>query len=118
MTVDAGFADWLRAKAVYAQATDATVLATWGVDATESEIISPLALKDDALAEAARQIALWGGRPVVVDTHIVPGQRRDLYLRTVTLQIARLGYDAGIDCLVLGYAEGETTTQLAVLRRL
>lgn len=115
--VDPGYADWLRGTALIATETDATFATRWGERARETEIISALALKAGATAEAARQFAFLKG-PNVIDRHVVPGQRRDLIGRVVTLRHASLGYAAGVDCFVLQYEEGEAVTTLTVLRPL
>jgi hypothetical protein len=119
MAIDSGFIAWLQSIALYTTAADAGTVARWGADATTSEIISPLALKAGADAEAARQIAFLSG-PLAVDRLLVPGLRRDLLGQVFTAQGAPLGYAAGADVFVIGIAESETvqTTALLVLRRL
>lgn len=119
MPVDAAQVQWLKDGAKFEVSTDAGIVAAWGADASETEIVSPLALVADATPEAARQEAFLKG-PLVVDRHIVPGLKAHLTGRPVTLTIARLGYDAGLDVFVLGAEEqdGVELTTLTVLRRL
>lgn len=119
MTIDAGYVDWLRSAGLYTSAEDSAIVARWGDRAIESEIMTPLALKTGADAEAARQLALFSG-PLVIDDHIVPGLRRDLHMQVVTLTIDALGYDGGQPCFVLRTDESESVAQttLTVLRRL
>lgn len=115
--VDPGFADWLRARARFVSIDDAVVAGAWGLDAVESEIVSPLTELADAQAEGARQMAFLG-KAAAIDTHIVPGLRADLFGRTITLTIDKLGYLAGVACFVIGAEEGDGVTALTVVRRL
>lgn len=119
MPVDAAIVEWLKQGALFASATDAGVGAAWGADASETEIVSPLALEADAAAEATRQQAFLEG-PLVVEVHDVPGLRSDLFGRPVTIVANRLGYDAGVVVFVIGVEEQERVerTRLTVLRRL
>ena len=115
--VNPSVADWLEADALYATATDPAA-ADWGDSATESEIISPLALKADALAEAARQLGFQGG-PLTIDEHIVLGRQIALIGTAQTLTGDRLGYESGGAVFVIGAVENaDGTTTLTVLRRL
>lgn len=115
----ASLVDWLQSDALYSRATDATMTSRWGDLAVESSLISPLALKADTDAEAARQIAFLAN-VLAVDTHLVKGAHRDKLGQVVTLTIAELGYDAGVDVFVIGAEEdrGAGMTSLTVLRRL
>lgn len=110
------FADWLKAVALYATATvDASA---WGDSAIETEIVSPLAFRPDALAEAARQLDALGG-PLAVDEHVVLGRRSDLIGQTVAILGDRLGYETPARVFVIGVAEqANGTTTLTVLKRL
>ena len=119
MTVDPGFARWLREGALWTPADNATVLALYAAIAREVTAMSPLALKTGADAEAARQVAFLGG-PLVIDTHLVPGARVDLIGQCVTIVADRLDYQAGVAVFVIGAAEADKTDQtvLTVLRKL
>jgi hypothetical protein len=119
VTVDAGFARWLKEGVIFAPADDAATSALWGALARSSDIVSPLATKAGADAEGIRQIAFLKG-PFVVDQHVVPGQRFDLLGRAVALTNPRLGYAGGVTVFVIGVEESEDVnlTALTVLRRL
>lgn len=112
MTVDAGYVEWLRSMALYASATDAALAARWGDRAVESEILSPIALKADADAEAARQLAFFGG-PVAFDVEEVAGRQVGLIGCAVTFEgEAEAVFVINAQELVGG------RTQLVVIRRL
>lgn len=113
--VDAGLAEWLRAQALYATAGGEAP--AWGDRALETELISPLAMRADAEAEAARQLAFLAG-PLVLDQHVVDGLRADLIGRVVTLEGDTLDYQAGVAGFVVSVQEGEGVTTLGVLRQL
>jgi hypothetical protein len=119
MSVDQGFARWLREGAYFAEASDAQVAGMFAQLARVSEIVSTLALKAGAEAEAARQLAFlkW---PLAIDTHLVPGLRADLIGQPVAIRGDRLGYDAAPTVFVIGVAEQDGTDQtlLTVLRKL
>ena len=53
-------AEWLTGRAIYAQAEDGGLRASWGEVALESEVLSPIAAAADAAAEANRQLAFLG----------------------------------------------------------
>lgn len=118
MTVEASYGEWLQSEALYVTGADATLAARWPTQAIESETISPFAEEADATAEAGRQIAFLGPTKVV-DDHVVHGHRRDLIGCLVTLAIDKLGYDAGVNCFVIGADESQVPgcTVLTVLRR-
>ena len=117
--VDPGFAIWLKDRALFSPTTDAGIAGAWGDDALETEIITPFASKADADAEGARQLAFMSG-PLVIDTHVVPGLRADLYGTAQTIQADRLGYEAGVAVFVIGAEEAENADQttLTVVRAL
>jgi hypothetical protein len=117
--VDPGFAEWLKARALFATSADAGVAAAFGADAIESEILTPFALKADADAEAARQLAFLSG-PLAIDQHVVAGLRSDLFGKAVTIVTSKLGYDAGKPVFVIGAEEAEDReeTTLTVVRKL
>lgn len=117
--VDPAFAQWLKDDALFVSGTDAAFAARWGERAIETEIISPLATKPGADAEAARQFAFLAG-PHVLDRHSVAGLWHSLIGQVVTLTIDRLGYDFGVACFVVDAQEkeGSEMTELLVLRQL
>lgn len=119
MTIDAGFARWLREGVRFAPATDAAIVALWGTIARTLDIVSCLATEDGAEDEAARQIAFMGAA-IVIDDHVVDGLRHDLVGLPVTIKNDRLGYSAGVSVFVIGVAEAEQVSQttLTVLRKL
>lgn len=117
--VDPQFAAWLRSEELLAVATNAAAAAKWGAIALDSRISSAIALKADADAEAARQLAFVGVGPIGVDALLVPGNQIELIGRVVKLTADKGGYAAGIDVFVLHADEAETGfTKLIVLRRL
>ncbi|KAK0331333.1 hypothetical protein LTR94_029366, partial [Friedmanniomyces endolithicus] len=93
--------------------------AAWGTLAAASELVSALADKADAEAEAARQVNLFGA-PMVVEVLQVSGLRVDLTCKAVTLTASRAGYTAGTTVFVLGAKELDQVerTNLTVLRKL
>jgi hypothetical protein len=118
-TVDAGYASWLKATQRTVGATIAGAQAAWGDGAVDSAVMSPLAFKTDAQAEATYQAQFLAG-PLARDKIVVSGLRHDLLGRLVTIFGDRLGYEEGADVFVLGVAETEgiRTTTLTVLKRL
>jgi hypothetical protein len=119
VSVDGGLVEWLKQGALFASATDAAVVAAWGNDGRETEIMSCLALEADAAAEAARQLAIMKGS-VAFERHDIKGLRADLIGKPVTITCDRLGYDAGLTVFVIDAEErkGTERTDLIVLRRL
>lgn len=110
------FADWLKATALYATSADDG--SAWGDKAVETEIISPLAFKPDALTEAARQLEVLGG-PLAVDEHVVSGRHIAMLGKSVRVAGDRLGYENGAQVFVIGATEqANGTTVLTVLKRL
>lgn len=117
-TVEAGYAAWLKTDARYVGATIAGAKASWGDKAISSTVISPLAFKADAQAEAIKQAQFLAG-PIARDKAIVKGYRKDLIGQLVTLFADRLGYEPGPSVFVVGAAENDNgTTTLTVLKRL
>jgi len=118
-TVEPGYAAWLKAPARFVTTTIAGAAATWGDKALDSEAVSPLAYKADAQAEATRQAQFLAG-PLVRDRITVPGLRKDLLGKNVTIYGDRLGYENGATVFVLNVAEqdGARMTTLTVLKRL
>lgn len=117
--VDPVYAQWLQDLALYHLASDATLSARWGDKAQTSERVTTLALKADAITEAARQIAFLGG-PLVEDEHLLPGTWRDRLGQVITLTGDKLGYGAGVACFVIGVQDDRAagTSRVSVLRRL
>lgn len=93
--------------------------ARWGDVALTTERMTTIALKADAVAEAQRQLAFLGPA-AVIDEHLLIGQWRELRGQVITIQSDRLGYDAGVDVLVLGATDdsASNTSRVTVLRRL
>lgn len=116
--VDTGFADWLKAGALYVAVASPNA-AAWAGKGVTTEIVSPYALKASATAEATKQAAFLAG-PLVRDTVTVAGARKDLLAKPVTLKWDRLGYTAGgIVAFVVGAVEqANGTTVLNVVRSL
>jgi hypothetical protein len=110
-------ADWLKS----ASATEVGLPPTnsWGAQAIDTELLSPIALEADAQQEAARQ-ALFLASPRVVDVIEVPGLRRDLLGLPITITADRGGYASPVTVFVIGYRELDDVerTRLTVLRRL
>lgn len=117
--VDPDFAEWLGSEEISAVASDAASEAKWGALAIDTTISSAIALKADAVAEAARQLAFRPG-PLVVETLRVPGLQVGMVGKVVTLTADKGGYAAGVDVFVLGADEidGMGGTKVTVLRRL
>lgn len=117
--VDPVFAQWLQAEGLFQVSEDAVLRARWGDKALTTERMTTIALKADATAEGARQLAFLG--PVaVIDEHLLLGEWRDRRGQVITLTVAKLGYDAGVDVFVLGAEDDRAagTSRVTVLRRL
>lgn len=119
VAVDPGIADWLKTGALFSVKEDEGANGKWPGVAIDTEIASALALKEDAVIEAQRQLTFVGG-PLALEVHVVPGLRADIIGKAVTIIASGLGYEAGRDVFVIDAEEAETTEQttLAVLRRL
>ena len=118
-SVDPLFAQWLQAEGLYQVSDDAVLRARWGDKALTTTRMTTIALKADATAEGARQLAFLG--PVsVIDEHLLVGEWRDRRGQVITLTIKRLGYDAGADVFVLGAEDDRQagTSRVTVLRKL
>lgn len=118
-SVDPIFAQWLQSEGLWQLSEDAALSARWGDKALTTERMTTIALKADATAEGARQLAFLG--PVcAIDEHLLLGEWRGYRGQVVTLKIAQLGYDAGVDVMVLGAQDDRATGQsrVTVLRRL
>lgn len=117
-SVSADFGSWLKSQALFVSATPDNA-AAWAATGTTSEVISPIASGADAQVEAARQAEFLKG-PRARDAIVVPGLRRDLMCRAITVRGDRLGYENGAVVFVIGYSENRSsrTTTLNVIKRL
>jgi hypothetical protein len=115
----ATYGEWLRAEALFVTTDSATLLANWGDDAPKSTRVTALASKAGADAESARQQTFMG-QPMAREVHTVRGRFAPYIGKTVTMKGTRLGYDAGLDVIVLGAQDDLATgvSQVTVLRRL
>lgn len=117
--VDPVFAQWLQAEGLWQVSEDAVLRARWTDKALTTSRMTTIALKADATAEGARQLAFLG--PVsVIDEHLLIGEWRDRRGQVITLTSGKLGYNAGIDVFVLGAEDDRAagTSRVTVLRRL
>ncbi|MEQ1499426.1 MAG: hypothetical protein ABL914_12285 [Novosphingobium sp.] len=118
-SVDPLFAQWLQSEGLWQLSEDAALRARWGDTALTTSRMTTTATKADAAAEGLRQLAFLG--PVcAIDEHMLLGEWRDRRGQVVTLKIAQLGYDAGVDVMVLGALDDRATglSRVTVLRRL
>lgn len=117
--VDPDFAEWLGREEILAVAFSSVAAERWGDLAIDTRSGSPIAFKNDAIAEAARQLAFRPG-PLVIETLRVPGQYVEMIGRVITIRADKGGYQGGIDVFVLGADETEEGggTIFTVLRRL
>lgn len=119
--VESLFAQWLQADSLWLTRIDADTAARWGATAMVSERVTGIATAAEAQAEAGRQLAFHGRGPFAIDVHTVSGAEWiDRLCQIVTLTGDQLGYEGGVDVLVLeaqvDHATGLST--LAVLRPL
>lgn len=120
MSVEAGYAAWLKGPALYVLATSPALTGRFPNLTVDAEVISPLALVADAQAEADYQEAFLAG-PLVRDRLTVLGLRSDLIGKLITAKGDRLGYEgAGTLAFVVAAAEqeGAKVTILSVIKRL
>lgn len=122
MMVDPAYAEWLQAPARTAVQTDAALVARWGARAGTAEVNCAFDSEADALAEAARQIAFFGG-PLVEETATINGLVDINAVRGRAITLTLSGdpvFGAGVTVFVLGGVPDEATgvTTLYVLRRL
>ena len=109
-------AEWLGGRAIYAQAEDAALRASWGDVAIESEVVSPIAAAADASDEAERQLAFLG-QPLAEEVIEVEGQLAGLLGTSRRIVCDRAGYALGPAVLIIGAEEQDAgTTRLTVLR--
>jgi hypothetical protein len=118
--VDPLFAQWLQADGLWFVGEDSSLKARWGdAGAVTSQRMTTIASAEDVQLESGRQLAFFGG-PIVVDEHLLQGEWADCLGRVITLTIAQLGYDAGLDVFVIGVQDERATgnSRVTVLRRL
>lgn len=106
--VDAGFAAWLKAPALYASLVNAGLPAGLQSMALDQEVLSPLATRAAAASENTRQMNFLG-RPLAMDRHTVKGQRRDLIAKPVMIAGDFLGYANGPELAVNGAFPGDVS---------
>lgn len=95
------YAEWLQAEALFSESVAAGIVAAWGDDALTSETITALASQAAAQDEADRQLAFLD-QPLAIDLHDMRGRFTPYIGKSITIKCPRLGYDAGVICLVLG----------------
>lgn len=117
--VDPIYAQWLQSEGLWAVTDDAVLKARWGDTGLTTQRMTTIALKADADAEAARQLAFMGP-PAAIEEHLLVGQWAHLRGQVITLTINQLGYDAGLDVFLLGAEDDRATgtSRVTVLRRL
>lgn len=109
-------AEWLTGRAIYAQAEDGGLRASWGEVSLESEVLSPIAAAADAAAEADRQLAFLG-QPIAEEVIEVEGEMVGLLGTCQRIVCDRAGYADGPAVLVIGAEEQDAgVTRLTVLR--
>lgn len=116
--VPPGYGQYLKSPARYVGAT-ITEAAAWGSLAADSAILSPLADKAAAQAEATAQAQFLAG-PLARDRIVVAGLLADEVGRFARVYHPDMGYDGGSVVLILGAQEDEAgnKTTLTVLKRL
>ncbi len=108
--------EWLTGRAIFAQSEDASLRASWGDVAVESEVISPIAAAAHAISEADRQLAFLG-QPLAEETIELEGQWISLLGTALRIVCDRAGYALGPMVFVIGAEEQDGgTTRLTVLR--
>jgi hypothetical protein len=100
MPVNPSLAEHLKSAALFESADSAPVLAAWGEIARTSDVISPLADRADAAAEAARQLALLDA-PRATDRHEIPGLWPVAVGDVVNITSEDLNYSAGRNVIVV-----------------
>lgn len=109
-------AEWLAGRAIYAQAENGSLRASWGDVSIESEVLSPIAFAEAAVAEAARQQEFLG-QPLAEETIEVEGDLVGLLGTCQRIVCDRAGYADGPAVLVIGAEEQDSgITRLTVLR--
>lgn len=114
--VPSTIAEWLTGRAIYAQAEDVALRASWGEVSLESEVLSPIAAAADAAAEADRQLAFLG-QPIAEEVIEIEGELVGLLGSCQRIVCDRAGYADGPAVLVIGAEEQDGgVTRLTVLR--
>lgn len=114
--VSTTIAEWLKGRAIFAQAENASLRASWGDVAIESEVLSPIASASAANAEADRQL-LFLGQPLAEEVIEVPGELVGLLGTCQRIACDRAGYADGPAVLIIGAEEQDGgVTRLTVLR--
>lgn len=115
----AEFALWLQSPALFAVDKDAAIESAWGDDAATSEAISAIALASEASTEAKAQLTFLG-QAFAIEVHELKGRLAPYIGKVTTITVNQLGYDAGLDVLVLGALDdlGTGMSKATVLRRL
>lgn len=109
-------AEWLAGRAIYAQAEDVALRASWGDVAIESEALSPIAAAADAAAEADRQL-IFLAQPLAEEVIEVEGELVGMLGTCQRIVCDRAGYAEGPAVLVIGAEEQDSgMTRLTVLR--
>lgn len=109
-------AEWLAGRAIYAQAEDVALRASWGDVAIESEALSPIAAAADAAAEADRQL-IFLAQPLAEEVIEVEGELVGMLGTCQRIVCDRAGYAEGPAVLVIGAEEQDNgMTRLTVLR--
>lgn len=109
-------AEWLTGRAIYAQAEDPVLRASWGEVSLESEVLSPIATASDAAVEADRQL-LFLSQPLAEEIIEVAGELVYLLGTCQRIVCDRAGYANGPSVLIIGAEEQDSgLTRLTVLR--
>lgn len=115
--VDSALAEWLRSSELVELIESAPILATWADLATDSVTTSPLALRADAVSEAARQLAFLG-HPLAVETIEVVGEWSGVVGEALRIEADVPEYAQPASVFVVGADERDGgVTLLTVLRK-
>lgn len=95
------YAEWLQSESLFSESIDAAIAAAWGDEALTSETLTVLASSGAAQNESDRQLNFLK-QPLAIDVHDMVGAFAPYIGKTVTITGPRLGYNAGVLCLVLG----------------
>lgn len=119
--VDPIFAQWLMAEANYTVRVDVDALGRWGTTALTTERVTGIATRADAADEADRQLEFFSHGPFALDEHQLPGTDWQSCIGlVVTLTVDQLGYEAGVDVIVIEATPDMSTglSQVTVVRPL
>lgn len=110
-------AEWLRSPELVELVENSGILAAWGDLAADSEGSSPLALRADAAAEAARQLAFLG-LPLAEEAIEVIGEQSALVGEALRISAGVPEYASAPQVFVIAADEREGgVTLLTVLRK-